>query len=294
MIVTADPGELRALLQDARRRGKTVGLHAAMGALHGAHTANIAKMAAECDVATVAITRSSEAVQGGTCGRLLHAGNLESDLEGDLKGDVARAKEAGAGIVFVPNGKAVKGDGRLGGGAVRHLGGYFEGGSRPGHFDALASAVAGLLGLVGPCYAYFGEKDYPRLLAVRRLVREQSLPVVVVACPTVRETDGLALSRRNAYLHPPERAAAPAFYWALLAGKRAVDERGEREAKAVSAKMRSAAESQPLLDLDYARVADPLTMEPLGTISGEVRLLIAGRLGRVHLVDNLAAGTTED
>ena len=267
-----------------------MGFHAAMGALHGAHTANIAKMAAECDVATVAITRGSEATQGGTCGRLPHAGSLEGDLEGDL----ARAKEAGAGIVFVPKGKAAKGGGRLGGGAVSHLGGYFEGGTRPGHFDAPVSAVAVLLGLVGPCYAYFGEKDFPRLLAVQRLVREQSLPVVVVTCPTVRETDGLALSRRNAYLRPPERAAAPALYWALLAGKRAVDERGERDANSVSAKMRSAAESQPLLGLDYACVADPLTMEPLGAISGEVRLLIAGRFGRVHLVDNLAAGTTED
>ena len=286
MIVTGDPDELRALFEEARRRGKTVGLHAAMGALHGAHAANIAKMAAECDVASVVISRRSEDIDGGTCGRLLPAGDLEADL--------ARADEAGAGIVFAPQGEAVRGDGPLVRGALSHLGGHLEAPSRPSHFDARLGAVAGLFGLAGPGYVYFGEKDYPRLLAVRRLVRALSLPVVVVACPTVRETDGLALSRQNAYLRPSERGAAPALYWALLAGKRAVDERGERDAKAVSAKMRSAVERQPLLELDYARVADPLTLEPVGTISGEVRLLIAGRPGRAHLVDNLAAGTTEE
>ena len=98
---------------------------------------------------------------------------------------------------------------------------------RPGHFDGVATMVTKLFARsAGPCCAYFGEKDYQQLVIVRRLVTDLSLPVVVVACPTVREPDGLALSSRNAYLSPEERLAATGLYWSLLAGKRGMEEHG--------------------------------------------------------------------
>lgn len=276
MIVTGEADELRALLEGTRRRGKTVGLHVAWGALHGAHRANIAKMAAECDVATLAISKSSREAGAAAC--------EPSRPDDGLAADLAWAEEAGAGIVFLSHRFL----------SHNEVVGHPPAPRELGPFGAVAVAEAGLLELASPCYAYFGEKHYPRLVALRRLIEGLSLPVVLVACPTVRETDGLALSRQNACLCPSERRVAPALYWALLAGKRAVDELGERDAKAVAAKMLRRAKSQPLWELEYAHVADPLTLEPVGRISGEVRLMIAGRLGRAHLVDNVAAGTAEE
>jgi pantoate--beta-alanine ligase len=289
VIVTGDPDKLRALLDDARRRGKTVGLHAATGWLHGGHEANIAKMAAECDVATVAVLRSSGQSREEPSQTLPGTGDLEADLE--------KAEEAGAGIVFAPPKETVRAGGPLAHTEALDLAGPLAPHDRPGHREgtpAWPSVLGPLLALAGPCYAYFGEKDYSRLVAIERLVGQLSLPAVVVACPTVREPDGLALSRRNAWLRPEERRAAPALYWALLAGKRAVDGEGERDGDAVRAKMRDALESHALLELGCAYVADPQTLAPVSAISGEVRLLVAGRLGQARLVDNLAAGAAEE
>ena len=284
MILAREPEELRSLLDEARRRGDTVGLHPTMGALHGGHEANIAKMAAECD--TAAVTIFVNPLQFGP-------GEDFSSYPRDLEADLSRAERAGAGVVFAPPREAMYPEEPLVSVAVRKLADGLEGGRRPGHFDGVATVVTKLLALAGPCYAYFGEKDYQQLVIVRRLVKDLSLPAVVVACPTVRETDGLALSSRNAYLSPAERRSAPALYWALLAGKRAIDERGERGADAVREEMRDVLLREELVELDYAEVTDPGTLEALGKISGEVRLLVAARLGRARLIDNLAAGAGE-
>lgn len=284
MILVREPEQLRPVLDAARRRGETVGLHPTMGALHGGHEANIAKMAAECDLA--AVTVFVNPLQFGP-------GEDFSSYPRHLDADLARAEAAGAGLVFAPSEEAMYPDRPLVGVTVRELADRLEGHRRPGHFDGVATVVTKLLALAGPCYAYFGEKDYQQLVVVSRLVRDLSLPAVVVACPTVRETDGLALSSRNAYLSPAERHAAPALYWALLAGKRAISERGERDGDAVRAEMKEVASREKLIELDYAEVADPETLEPVGEVSGRVRLLIAARLGRARLIDNLAAGTGE-
>ena len=127
---------------------------------------------------------------------------------------------------------------------------------------------------------------------MRRLVSDLSLPAVVVACPTVREPDGLALSSRNAYLSPAEREAATVLYWSLLAGKRAIDEQGVLDPALVRAAMLDVAARQALFQLDYAEVVGP-GLEEVGAISGEVRLLIAGRIGRTRLIDSVAADVAD-
>jgi pantothenate synthetase len=131
------------------------------------------------------------------------------------------------------------------------------------------------------------------LVVVGRLVSDLSLPVLVVACPTVREPDGLALSSRNEYLSPDERIAARALYWSLLAGKRAIEEQGVTKAAEVKAAMMDVAGRERLFRPDYAVVASPsdLTFPP--AISGEVRLLIAGHIGKARLIDNVAANAME-
>ena len=280
MIVTENAAELRAFLDEARLDGKSVGLHPTMGSLHGGHSANIRKAAAECDVAAVGVFVNP--LQFGP-------GEDFDAYPRDLGRDCSRAQEAGADIVFAPSTAAMFPEEPHVTVRVNRLADVLEGARRPGHFDGVATIVTKLLALAGPCHAYFGEKDYQQLVVVRHLVADLSLPVVVVACPTVREPDGLALSSRNRYLSVPERVAATVLYWSLLAGKRAVEERGVTDVAEVRAAMISVAQREELFEPDYVEVADPGTLSVPPAVGAEVRLLIAGRIGKARLIDNLAA-----
>ena len=261
-----------------------MGVHMTMGALHGGHRSNIRRAAAECDV--VAVTIFVNPLQFGPAEDF-------ASYPRDLQRDCAQAEEAGADIVLAPSTLAIFPEEPLVTVRVKRLADVLEGALRPGHFDGVATVVAKLLAICGPCDAYFGEKDYQQLVIVRRLVTDLSLPVVVVACPTVREPDGLALSSRNDYLSPDERIAARALYWSLLAGKRAVEEQGVTNVGDVQAAMMDVAGREKLFRLDYAAVAAPSDLTPPLQISGEVRLLIAGRIGKARLIDNVAANAME-
>ena len=153
-----------------------------------------------------------------------------------------------------------------------------EGDSRPGHFRGVATVVARLFNLAGPCRAYFGEKDFQQLAVVRRMVADLAWPVEVVGCPTVREADGLAFSSRNAYLSADERRAATVLYRALGEGAAALAG-GERKGDEVRHRMAEVVAVEPLARLDYAEVVDAATLVPLCTVAGEARLLHGG-LGR--------------
>lgn len=274
-------GAWRSRLDTCRAKGQQVGLVPTMGALHGGHMSLIRRAAAECDVVTV--TDYVNPLQFG-------AGEDLASYPRDLERDCRMAAEAGAASVFAPapdemwpdppaTTVSVAGD----------LADTLEGSSRPGHFAGVATIVAKLFSLAGPCVAYFGEKDYQQLAVVRRMVKDLSLPVELVACPTVREVDGLAMSSRNAYLSREEREAAPQLYYALLAGKRAVEDEGIDDPALVHKAMAECLATQPLFELDYAAVADPETLLQPNRISAEVRLLIAARIGRARLIDNVAA-----
>ena len=160
-----------------------------------------------------------------------------------------------------------------------------EGASRPTHFAGVATVVAKLFALAGPCRAYFGEKDFQQLAVIRRLVRDLSFPVEVVGCPTVREPDGLAMSSRNVYLTGDERVAATVLHRALTEGVGLVED-GERDPAAVRDRMRTIIEAEPRAALDYAEAvcADDLSVPDV--LSGELRLLVAARFGRARLIDN--------
>ncbi|MGD0811276.1 MAG: pantoate--beta-alanine ligase [Acidimicrobiales bacterium] len=284
MIITHKPQDLRTFLDQARRAGKSVGFHPTMGALHGGHRSNIRRAAAECDVVAVSIFVNP-----------LQFGPNE-DLDSyprDLDNDYAQAEEAGADIVLAPPTDAMFPEEPLVTVRVKHLGDVLEGIHRPGHFDGVATIVTKLFGISGPCYAYFGEKDYQQLLIVRRLVADLSFPIVIVPCSTVRQPDGLALSSRNGYLTPPELAAAPVLYWSLLAGKRAVEEQGVTSVADVRAAMVEVARQEKLFQVEYAEVVDALSLAVPPVVSTEVRLLIAGRIGKVRLIDNVAAKVGE-
>jgi pantoate--beta-alanine ligase len=170
---------------------------------------------------------------------------------------------------------------------VPGLSNIFEGASRPGHFRGVATVVLKLFELVRPDLAVFGQKDYQQQLVIRHLVEDLHVPVELVIAPTVREADGLALSSRNRYLNPDERQAAPVLFRALERARQAVAS-GERQAERVRQILRETLESEPLVQPDYAEVADAETLEPLGDLGkGRAAVaVLAARLGTTRLLDN--------
>lgn len=274
--------ELAAELDAVRASGRTVGLVPTMGALHAGHRALIERAAAECDVVAVSIFVNP--TQFGDPGDLAH---YPRTLAADR--DVAAA--AGARIVFAPTVTEMypeRADGSRTTVSVSGIADRWEGAARPGHFDGVATVVAKLLGMAGRCRAYFGEKDFQQLAVVRRLAADLSLPAQIVGCATVRDSDGLALSSRNARLTPAERSAALVLPRALRAGADRIAA-GETSAAAVDAAMADVVAGAPAVTLDYAAVvrADDLGSAATPLPEGPLRLIIAARVGSVRLIDNL-------
>ena len=269
---------LRARLHEARSGGRRVGLVPTMGFLHAGHRSLIELARSENDLVVVSIFVNP---------LQFNPGEDFDDYPRDLDHDRAVCVQAGADIVFAPGQdemypEPVATTVRLG-----TLADVLCGASRPGHFDGVATVVAKLLSIVGECSAYFGEKDFQQLTIVSRMVKDLSLPVRVVGCPTVREPDGLALSSRNAYLSEAERAQAPVLRRALEAGA-ALVEAGETDGAAVEAQMAAVIRGASLARIDYAAAVSPATLtrhqQPL---QGDVRLLVAVRFGKARLIDNL-------
>ncbi len=271
--------EFSDLLDTERALGRSVGLVPTMGALHAGHRSLIERAVAECDV--VAVTVFVNPLQF----------NDAADLAAyprDLDADAAMARSAGASLVFAPPVEEMYGAPPDRIVSTVHVDGVsegLEGASRPGHFDGVSTVVAKLFALSGRCRAYFGEKDFQQLAVVRRMVADLSFPVTIVGCTTVREVDGLAMSSRNTRLSPDERRGALALHRALRAGRACV-ERGERDPVRVTAAMTAVLVAEPLVTPDYAVVVDPSTLQCPTRVSGEVRLLVAARLGAVRLIDN--------
>ncbi len=274
--------EFSALLDTERALGRSVGLVPTMGALHAGHRSLIERAAAECDV--VAVTVFVNPLQFDDAADL-------AAYPRDLDTDVALARSAGASMVFAPPVEEMYGAHPARIVSTVHVGGVsegLEGASRPGHFDGVSTVVAKLFALSGRCRAYFGEKDFQQLAVVRRMVGDLSIPVTIVGCATVREVDGLALSSRNTRLSARERTAALALHRALVAGRRCV-ERGVRDPVRVTAAMTAVLVAERLVTPDYAVVVDPDTLQCPTELSGEVRLLVAARVGAVRLIDNESA-----
>ncbi len=273
--------ELRAVLDAERGDGRTVGFVPTMGALHDGHASLVRAAAAETGVVVLSIFVNP-----------LQFAPTE-DLAAyprDAEGDIRIAEEAGAAVAFVPTETEMYPLGRdavLTTVAVPDLAGRMEGASRPTHFAGVCTVVAKLFHLVGPCRAYFGEKDYQQLAILRRMVADLSFPVEIEGCPTAREPDGLAMSSRNVYLSAEERAVAPVLHAALVEGAEMIAA-GERSADTVRAAVAGRIEAAPLGELDYVEVADPDTLQPAVVAGPDVRLFGALRFGRARLIDNVA------
>ena len=268
----------RKALDAERNAGRRVGLVPTMGYLHEGHASLIRRAAAECDV--VAVTVFVNPLQFGPT----------EDLDAyprDLERDREIAAAAGAHHLFVPTTEEMwPGGPPATTVSAGPLGERLDGASRPGHFDGVATVVAKLFSIAGECRAYFGEKDFQQLLVIRRMVSDLAIPVEVIGCPTVRESDGLAMSSRNAYLTESERTIAPRLHAALLAGADAI-RAGERDPAVVSGLMEEMISAQPGFELDYAVAVHAADLSVPARLQDEVRLLAAARLGRARLIDNI-------
>lgn len=275
---------LRNALQSARAGGGRIGFVPTMGALHAGHMSLLDAARRDCDRVAVSIFVNPMQF-GGACDL--------ADYPRDLDADVSMCTAAGCDFVFAPSVAEMYPSGSLDTTVVPgSLAKVLEGTSRPGHFTGVATIVTKLLSVAGNCRAYFGEKDFQQLAVVRRLVEDLDLAVEVVGCPTVRELDGLAMSSRNCRLGIAEREAATALFRALQVGADLVAA-GESSGPAVSAAMVGVLSAEPLVEADYAAVANPLTLRPVAQISAEVRMLIAAQVGPVRLIDNVAACPAE-
>jgi pantoate--beta-alanine ligase len=204
----------------------------------------------------------------------------------DLDHDLQLLEKAGADVAWIPEVDEVYPPGYQTYVDVEEITKVLEGAARPGHFRGVATVVAKLFNVFQPDRAYFGQKDAQQVAVMRQMVRDLDFPVKLVVCPIVREPDGLALSSRNIYLTPEQRAAAPVLYRALGAA-RGEWEAGSREGQRLREAMRSVLDDEPLAQTEYASAADPLTLEELGVASRGVLLSMAVRIGKARLIDNL-------
>jgi pantoate--beta-alanine ligase len=273
--------DFRSHLDAIRAEGLRVGLVPTMGYLHEGHASLMRRAAQDTDV--VAATVFVNPLQ-------FAAGEDLATYPRDLDGDLATAARAGVSHLFAPSEEEMYPTPMLTSVTVASLTTRFEGAARPEHFAGVATVVAKLLAIAGPCWAYFGEKDFQQLAVVRRMVADLSLPVEVVGCPIVRDHDGLALSSRNVYLTDAQRAAAPVLHRALVAAAHAAGA-GLDDPRAVEAVVADAVAATPEAELDYVALVDPGTLEPASTVTGEQRLLVAARFGSTRLLDNVAVVT---
>jgi pantoate--beta-alanine ligase len=281
MRTVAAIADLRRATDDARAAGSRVGFVPTMGYLHEGHASLLERARHECDVVVASIFVNP----------LQFAPHEDlASYPRDLDADSKLAEQIGVDLLFVPPSDEMYPLPVLTSVTVAELSTPLEGAHRPTHFAGVTTVVAKLFAIVGPCRAYFGEKDFQQLALVRRMVADLSMPIEVVGCETVRELDGLAMSSRNAYLSQAEREAAPVLHRALQAGRAAILA-GERDPATVRDLVAAIIEAEPLATLDYAAVVDPATFTTPHPLTGELRLLVAARFGRARLIDNVGVNT---
>lgn len=254
----------------------TVGLVPTMGYLHEGHLSLVRASKAACE--HTAVTIFVNPTQFGPTEDL-------SRYPRDEVRDLALLDQEGVDAVFIPPVEEMYPDGYSTYVSVENLTARLEGASRPTHFRGVTTVVMKLLQIAQPDRAYFGQKDAQQLAVVRRMVRDLDVPVEIVGLPIVREPDGLALSSRNVYLTPEQRAAAPVLNRALRHAEHRFRD-GERDANLLRAEMEAMIRDEPLAEIDYISIADAVSLEELAIIDRRALASLAVRFGPTRLIDN--------
>ena len=275
MRVIGSKDEMRRVCREAAR---PLGLVPTMGALHDGHLSLVDRARSDC--ASVAVSIFVNPTQ-------FAEGEDFAEYPRDLEGDLEMLRQRGVDLVFVPDVAEVYPPGFDTWVDVGPIADRLEGAARPGHFRGVATVVAKLFGVVQPERAYFGQKDGQQTVVVRKLARDLDLGVEIVGLPTVRESDGLAMSSRNVRLNPEQRQAAAAVYRALSAGL-SVWESGETDGTIIRGEVHRELDAEPLISsVDYVSLAGPETLGELALASSGAMLSVAAHVGSVRLIDNV-------
>lgn len=275
-LIERNPAAIRRAVLEATNSGRRVGFVPTMGALHAGHL-SLVEAAGDCDDVVVSIFVNP--TQFGP-------GEDYTRYPRTLESDCRLLADAGVRWVFAPPVDALYPDDDATRVTVDGPSQRWEGEHRPGHFQGVATVVCKLFSMVPATTAYFGAKDWQQTVVVRRMVRDLAFPIDIVVCPTVREADGLALSSRNVYLSSEERQRAVALSAGLSAARDCWQHGGD--AATATAAMRAVLGEQAI-DVDYAAIVDPVSLEPLSdsTQGLPAIALVAGRVGSTRLIDNM-------
>lgn len=259
-----------------RAAPRPLGLVPTMGFLHDGHLSLV--RAARRDCATVAVSIFVNPTQFGQHEDF-------SSYPRDPDRDLALLREAGVDLAFVPAVAEIYPPGFDTTVTVGGVTAVLEGAARPGHFQGVATVVSKLFNVLQPERGYFGQKDAQQVAVLRKMVTDLALPIEIVALPTVRASDGLALSSRNARLSPEERQAATVLWRALQTAAQRF-QAGERDAEQLRAALRAVLTREPQARIDYVSIADATTLTELEQIAGPVLASLAVYIGKTRLIDN--------
>ncbi len=269
---------MREISREKRGRGKKIALVPTMGALHDGHLSLVRRARDLADIVVVSIF-----VNPSQFGPREDYDRYPRDLARDA--DLCIAE--GVDYVFAPGAEDMYPRGYRTWVEVEGLSSVLEGASRPGHFRGVCTVVLKLLNIVRPHFALFGQKDAQQAIIVRRMVCDLNVDVELVVCETVRQADGLALSSRNAYLSPADRAAATVLVRALERARVLVEEEGETDAARVEREVREVLGREPRVRVDYVALVEEEDLRPVERIDGPVLVALAAWLGDTRLIDNV-------
>jgi pantoate--beta-alanine ligase len=269
--------------EELRLAGKVLGFVPTMGFFHEGHLELMRVAKKHCDVAIISIFVNP-----------MQLGPKE-DLTAyprDLEGDLAKAREVGVDIAFVPTVDQMypeRFESRV---SVEKVTKHLCGLSRPTHFDEVCTVVAKLFNITKPHLAVFGQKDYQQLTVISRMVKDLNMDLQILGVPTYREPDGLAMSSRNSHLNSEERKSALCLKKSMdLAGEMVA--KGETRSAAIKKAIEDLIRSYPYTQIDYINLCDPVTLDDVDTLKGETLLALAVRVGKTRLIDNCVLGEGE-
>lgn len=278
MKVLRTVGELRQAMESHRNAGQTIGLVPTMGALHAGHLSLMERSCRDNDITVASIFVNPTQFNNAT--------DLKTYPRTEEK-DCALLEKAGVDYAFVPSVEEIypEPDTRVFDlGAVAEV---MEGAMRPGHFNGVAQIVSRLFSYVNPTRAYFGEKDFQQIAVIRRMAQLEGFDFEIIACPIVREADGLALSSRNVRLTPEQRQIAPAIHRTLA---RSLDMARDKSVGEVKQWVKEEIDRQPFMTTEYYEIVNPLTMQPTDswmTPDGPAVGCVTVYCGDVRLIDNI-------
>jgi pantoate--beta-alanine ligase len=269
--------DMRAACRAARRGGKRLGFVPTMGALHEGHLSLVQAARASCDAVAASIF-----VNPAQFGPNEDLTKYPRSYDGDRE----LLESEGVALLFAPSVEEMYPAGAASWVTVEGLSSKLDGRSRPGHFRGVTTVVAKLFHIVEPDAAFFGQKDAAQVAIVRRMVRDLNFPMEIVACPIVREADGLAMSSRNAYLDPQQRKQAILLHRSLMRVKKSW-EAGVRDAAKLLATGREEFAGEKSVRLDYLEIVDPDSLDPVESVAGGALVAVAAFVGPTRLIDNI-------